>query len=232
MQEQWNAATRPPTGEDGWQIWIAEVLKRVKVFCQTTGKARAQEKASRVRQLRATVASTERLLEEHPSCRMLHDRLNDASQEPVEKKQLALEWAAIRSSAKWAQIEGRMSGEFFSSVSSAPANTPIQLLQDATGREYSTTEEMARYANDFYQTLFTSQGASPDCYTAREVVWEQVPKVVTPAMNSALTSSINGKELWDAMHSLPTGKVPGPDGFQVIEIPTEQLVLYHNWVPK
>jgi hypothetical protein len=134
----------------------------------------------------------------------------------VEKEQLAMEWAAIRSLAKWAQIEGRMSGEFFFNVSVASTNMPIQLLQDVTGREYSTIEEMARYANDFYQILFTSQGASPDCHTARGVVWAQVPKVVTSEMNNALTSPINIKELWEAMHSLPIGKAMGPDGFRWI----------------
>jgi hypothetical protein len=120
----------------------------------------------------------------------------------VEKEQLAMEWAAIRSLAKWAQIEGRMSGEFFFNVSVASTNMPIQLLQDVTG--------------DFYQILFTSQGASPDCHTARGVVWAQVPKVVTSEMNNALTSPINIKELWEAMHSLPIGKAMGPDGFRWI----------------
>jgi hypothetical protein len=83
-----------------------------------------------------------------------------------------------------------MKGEFFSNVSSAAANTPIQLLQDSAGREYSTTNKMARYVNEFYQTLFTSQGQSPDCHIARERVWNQVPKVVTANMNAALPAQL------------------------------------------
>jgi hypothetical protein len=213
MQDHWNTATRLATGEEGWQIWVAAALKRIKEFCQITGKTRAQEKINRERQLRAIVASAECLLEEHPSCNLLQDRLNEAFQELVKKEQVALEWASIRSSAKWSQIEGRMSGEFFSSVSVASANTPIQLLQDVDGMEYSTTEEMARYANNFYQTLFTSQGASPACQAARGAVWSHTPKVVTASMNSIMTSPVTIPELREAMHSLPAGKAPGADGF-------------------
>ena len=108
-----------------------------------------------------------------------------------------------------------MSGEFFSSVNSAAANTPIQFFQDSAGREYSTTNKMARYVNEFLSTLFTSQGESPDCHINRERVWNQVPKVVTTDMNAALTSPITLIELREAMHSLPTGKAPWTDGFHV-----------------
>jgi hypothetical protein len=65
-----------------------------------TGRTRAAEKANRERQLRATVASVERLLEEQPTNEFLFDKLNKAAQELIEKEHTDMEWAAICSSAK------------------------------------------------------------------------------------------------------------------------------------
>jgi hypothetical protein len=86
----------------------------------------------------------------------------------MEKEQTDIEWATICSFAKWAQIEGRMTGNFFTNVSAASSITSIQLLRDQNGVEYSSNEEMARYANSYYQELFASQGESAECMRARE----------------------------------------------------------------
>jgi hypothetical protein len=215
MQEQWNAAPRPTPGDDRWQEWVAAALERVKVFCQETGRTRATEKMNMEQQLRARVASAEKLLESHPTSEFLFDKLHTASQELMEKEQTDIEWATIRSSAKWAQIEGRMTSDFFTNVSAALSSTPIQLLRDQDGQEYSSNDEMARYANSYFQELFASQGESAECLRAREQVWKQVPRKVSSAMNEALTAPITIAELHTAMKLLPTGKASGPDGFQV-----------------
>jgi hypothetical protein len=186
---------------------------RVKVSCQHTWKQRVVEKAAREQQLRATVASVERLLETHPQCELLHKNLNDAAQELAEKEQFALEWTTIRSSAKWSQIEGRMDGDFFAHVSASLANTPIQMLRDEEEKEYTTTNEMASYANIFYQNLFISQNENEVCETTREEVWAQVPKKVSTVMNASLTVPITLGELQEAMKLLPPNKVSGLDGF-------------------
>jgi hypothetical protein len=102
MQEHWNSNPRPEPGGTGWQEWTVAALDRVKKFCQETGRTRAMEKVNKERQLRATIASTERLLEDQPNNEFLYDKLNKASQKLMEKEQANLEWSAIRSSAKWA----------------------------------------------------------------------------------------------------------------------------------
>jgi hypothetical protein len=168
MVEQWNDSPRLVPGADSWQEWVAAALERVKVFCQETGRTRVGEKINRERQFRATVASAERLLESHPTSEFLFGKLNTAFQELMEREQTDLEWAAIRSSVKWAQIEGRMSGDFFTNVSATSSNTPIQLLRDQDGKEYSSNVEMAKYVNSFYQEFFASQGESLECLRARE----------------------------------------------------------------
>jgi hypothetical protein len=133
----------------------------------------------------------------------------------MEREQTDLEWATIRSSSKWAQIEGHMTGDFFTSVNSVSTSIPIQFLRDQDGVEYCSNDDMARYANSYYQELFTTQGEDTECLRAREQVWEQVSKKVSPAMNDALTAPISLSELHAAMKLLPTGKALGPDGFQV-----------------
>jgi hypothetical protein len=214
LQEHWNSAVWPPPGKGGWQEWVVDALTRVKLFCQLTGKQHASDKVARERQLRAIVASAERLLETHPHNELLHERLNDAAQELVDKEQAALEWASIRSSAKWSQIEGRMDGKFFAHVSAATSSTPIQLLRDPADTEYTSTDEMACYANLYYQELFTTHGNSLECTTTREEVWLKVPQRVTAAMNSSLTMPITLDELHAVLKLLPSDKVLGPDGFQ------------------
>jgi exonuclease III len=214
MQGHWNEAPRPAPGGTGWQEWTVAALERVKVFCQETGRTRAAEKVNRERQLRATVASAERLLEKQPGNEFLFEKLNEAAQELIEREQTDLEWATIRSSTKWAQIEGRMSGDFFTSVNASSSSTPIQLLRKSDGTEHTTTEAMAQYANSFYQELFTTQGASTEGSKACEHIWEEVPQKVTNAMNVSLTTAIMLTELHTTMKLLPNGKTPGSDGFQ------------------
>jgi hypothetical protein len=102
MQEQWNAVPRPVHGDDRWQEWVAAALERVKVFYQETKRTRAAEKVNKERQLRATMASAEKLLESHPTSEFLFEKLHKASQELMEKEQTDIEWATIHSSAKWA----------------------------------------------------------------------------------------------------------------------------------
>ena len=68
-------------------------FKRVKVFCQETSCIRAAEKMNMEQQLRAMVASAEKLLESHPTSEFLFDKLYTASQELMEKEQTDIEWA-------------------------------------------------------------------------------------------------------------------------------------------
>ena len=206
---------RPIPGNDRWQEWVAAALERIKVFCQETRRTKATEKMNMERQLRAIVASAKKLLEFHPTSEFLFKKLYIASQEFMEKEQMNIEWATICSSAKWVQVEGRMTGDFFTNVSTALSNTPIQLLRDQDGVECSSNDEMAGYANSYFHELLASQGKRVECLRAREQVWEQVPRKVSSAMNEALPAPITILELHTAMKFLPTDKAPRSYGFQV-----------------
>jgi len=57
----WQESPRP-SGPQGWMRWVADASGRIKKLCQQIGKDRARERRERIQQLRATLASAERLL--------------------------------------------------------------------------------------------------------------------------------------------------------------------------
>ncbi|KAG0573255.1 hypothetical protein KC19_VG162200 [Ceratodon purpureus] len=207
----WSEEPRP-TGDETWALWVVRAQLRIREFCQREGKQRAQARRDREAQLRGTSASTERLLEQDPTNRTLQATLAAARHELLEKEQKSAEWKALHSSARWAQIEGRMDGAFFEGVHEHHTKTSIPTLTDPTGKEYSTNVEMASYANTYYHELFSTEGCSPACTQAREFCWAQVPKTVTPDMNVSLTRPLSEDEILQAFKALQTGKTPGMDG--------------------
>jgi hypothetical protein len=133
--------------------------------------------------VQATAASAQKLLEEDPSKIFLQTRLNNAEQELKEKEIRKAEWSAIRASAKWAQIDGRMPKEFFKGVTVAQTRAPISLLRNDQGMELTTNKDMSEYANSFYQKLFQIQGKSEACIQACNHYWDRVPNRVINEQN-------------------------------------------------
>lgn len=74
---------------------------------------------------------------------------------------------------------------------------------------------MANYATQYYQALFTLQGSSLECETARRRVWSHVPRKVTTNMNSTLYCPLTIDEIHTALKSLSTRRAPGINGLPV-----------------
>jgi len=156
--------------------WVVGAIERVCKLCQRVGVERAQARRERIEQLRGTLASAEQLLQNSPSDQFFISAKNTAEQELTKKEIKRAEWEAIRSSARWHQIDIRMNKNLFLGVQQAKNNPPIQQLIDEHGTEYSTNEEMAQHATSYYQSLFMTQGESEECLQARDVVWRTIPK--------------------------------------------------------
>ena len=65
---------------------------------------------------------------------------------------------------------------------------------------------MASITNEFYKTLFTSEGSM-----GMDAVLNTVPVKVTHAMNTLLTAPYTGDEVKKALFQMYPTKAPGPD---------------------
>lgn len=104
-----------------------------------------------------------------------------------------------------------MDGTFFANVREGAGIPPIQLPRSPKGTEFSTTVDMAKYANSFQKNLLQTQGTPVGCLQARKSCWNSIPSKVSGSMNPNLTKPINLEEMHDTMKALPAGL----DGFLV-----------------
>jgi len=67
----WQESPRSESKTQGWMLWVEGAIERVHKLCQQIGKERAREQHERIKQLRATLASAERLLQQTPNDQFL-----------------------------------------------------------------------------------------------------------------------------------------------------------------
>lgn len=86
----------------------------------------------------------------------------------------------------------------------------IKALQNSLGVEISDPDQLKVLANNFYQTLYLSEGVQD-----MEAVLAHVPKKVTAVMNASLCAQYTKEEVKVALFQMFPTKAPGPDGFPV-----------------
>ena len=84
----------------------------------------------------------------------------------------------------------------------------ITALQNSLGVEISHPAELKVLANDFYHSLYLSEGVQN-----MNAVLDHVPRKVTDEMNSNLCAPYTKEEVKTALFQMFPTKAPGPDGF-------------------
>ena len=106
----------------------------------------------------------------------------------------------------------RCSAEFFKSVRQKNTQAVIAELKDNQSRLFTTRKDLEKIVFDFYQSLYQHIDISEE---ALEEVLRDLPTILTPNMNEALSKEITEEELGGAVREMTKGKAPGFDGVPV-----------------
>ncbi|KAK3566306.1 hypothetical protein QTP86_032222 [Hemibagrus guttatus] len=88
----------------------------------------------------------------------------------------------------------------------------IHTLHTGNGQYTTHTDEIRRYATDFYQDLYRS--GHRDSKELLDIFYQGLPKVSSED-NAALEGPLVQEELHAALNTMPGGKAPGIDGLPV-----------------
>lgn len=123
----------------------------------------------------------------------------------------ALERHQHEMAALWFKYGDCCNKQFFTFHKPREKRVNIQSLQLGT---QVITEQSAKQKviTDFYRALYKEEACTAEVHEARDRVWSQTPKVITPRQNDQLSLPIDTWELHEAVKSLAKNKSPGWDG--------------------
>ena len=119
---------------------------------------------------------------------------------------------AIRSRAKWLQMEDRCLKEFFRTVRPINTQATIRDFKDRRGQCFIKMGDLERITKYFYKELYAHKDISEGTLVR---VMEEVPATFTNSMTEALSEKITEKELQGAVNSMAKEKTPGHDDIPV-----------------
>lgn len=113
-----------------------------------------------------------------------------------------------RSRINWLRYGDRNTSFFHASVIQRRQRNQLLRLKDDNG-DWATSEgDINQLLQGYFSNLFQGNGSRN-----MEDVLASIPQVITPSMNSSLTTTVSDAEIERAVFQLGALKAPGPDGY-------------------
>lgn len=126
------------------------------------------------------------------------------------QRQNSIKWAQ-RARLMWVLCGDQNTSLFHNSIRSRNHQNSIPFITDSNGIGLLNSKDIENAFCDFYTNLWSDQSA-----LSVEEVYLALPNdlpTISAGEGDSLTREVSKKEVYDALKSLPSGKSPGPDGF-------------------
>ncbi len=209
LESIWNGDTEETGGVVGR---LEKALRASSEFFREEAKHQEQLRWQQEKNLRRALKALQRLQENHPTCRWVGEKLEQARLGVIEAELKKDEFRFHKKKALWTQIGDKCNKEFFNAVKQKRFNSGLKQLRRYDGTLTKDPEEMLQIATDFYRDLLTAQPVSSETLRKREEVWAAITPTVSEEMRSSLREPFSQEEIAEALHALPVLGCPGEDG--------------------
>lgn len=202
------------TGNPLYQL--VSKLKSVKKYLKTWLKEETILPSSRIKIIRQKLHLIHETMANNPTDVSLHNKEEQLKHDL--NVCLAHEESQFRQKSRenWLKLGDKNSKFLYSSLKCRQAQNNLNHLLKSDGTPMTDIVEIKQQAPIFFENLFTQNS-----------YWTSFPEIIvkkklTQKASAWLIRGVNVTEIEEALHQIPSGKAPGPDGFNA-------AFFKHNW---